>query len=113
MYSEIKSEFVKKELKKTAWKEREYIKDLMKIEELATGVLKGVMVFHWTRHYPPRYPAQWKAIWKELNPEGYKRWLDRSRKEKERDRRETTKIEREEKEELRREKREWKGIKMS
>jgi len=111
MYSEIKSEFVKNELKKTAWKDREYIEDLIKIEELATGVWKGVIVFHWTNHFPRKYPQHWKAIWQELNPKEYKEWFDRVQKEEKRDKRQEARWKKEEKEELQQEKKEWQKMK--
>ena len=36
-YTNIKTNFVKQELKKTAWKNRDYINKLMDIETFATG----------------------------------------------------------------------------
>ncbi len=110
MYKSIKSSFVKHELKKTAWENREYIEELMRIEALATDVYKGVIVWHWTHHYSCKYPTQWKVIWKELNPSGYKEWFKENQKEEARHQREIAAIEREEKEELQQDRKEWKEM---
>ncbi len=108
MYSGIKSYFVKSELKKTSFRNRKYIDDLMKIEDLANGVSWGRLGWHFYHLFPHKYVKQWKAIWLELNPKGHKEWLIRHRKEETRNHREQAKIELEEKEELQQEKREWK-----
>lgn len=84
-YTDIKSHFVKNELKKTSWIGRMYIDDLMKIEMLISGRTFGLPTGYIRTHLKDRYPKQWKAIFLELDPKGYKKevGLDQKQRKKE------------------------------
>jgi hypothetical protein len=106
-YTKIKSTFVKNELKKTSWKKRDYIGDLMRIEGLALGYCYGLATGYMLVGFPNKYPKQWKAIWMELNLKGYKSNLNYKKKEAERERKEDERFKQEEKLELKRDKEDW------
>lgn len=81
-YAKIESNYVREKIKKTSWKKRAYIDDLMRIEHLA---LEGTLSWptgYIRQHLEETYPAEWKAIWLELNPRLYNGILKR-REEKE------------------------------
>lgn len=111
MYAEIKSKFVKKEVKKTAWKDREYIDHLMSIEKFALGTYVSSGHGYIRNILKGRYPEQWKAIWLELNPLLYKEIVKREKREKVKEMKEEVKWNKEEREVLLREKREWEKLK--
>ena len=73
----IRSEFVKSELKKTKWKDRKYIDDLIQIEKAVISKHVG----HFWVHIKNRYLQQWKAILLELNPGEYQEILENEEKE--------------------------------
>ena len=102
-YTNIKSDFVKAELKKTKWGNREYVENLMKIEGLAQGKTYGMVTGYMLNGFPNKYPKQWEAIWLELNPKQYKKNLEYKNKETEREKKE-------EKLELKRDKEAWKKM---
>ncbi|HHV54936.1 MAG TPA: hypothetical protein GXX55_05780 [Firmicutes bacterium] len=94
-YSEIKTEFVRRELRRTRWKNRDYIHTLMLVEDLyAQGGPK-----HWPegmglRAISQRYPMAVHAIRSELidgkvlSDEELRAWLAERRREEERRRKE-------------------------
>lgn len=106
-YTNIKSNFIKAELKKTKWKNRDYIEDLIRIERHAQGKIHGWTTGYSINHLKNDYPKQWKAIWLELDPKGYKESLDYEKKEAERERKEDEKFRKEEELELKRDKEAW------
>jgi len=71
-FTQILSIYTKKKLKETSFCDREYIKGLMLIEELARGNSFGIATGYMLKELPAKYPIEWKSIWQELNPEGYK-----------------------------------------
>ena len=109
-YTNIKSNFVKAELKKTKWGNREYVENLMKIEGLAQGKTYGMVTGYMLNGFPNKYPKQWEAIWLELNPKQYKKNLEYKKKEAEREKKEDEKFRKEEKLELKRDKEAWKKM---
>jgi len=109
-YTNIKSDFVKAELKKTIWGNRNYIEDLMKIEGLAQGKTYGMVTGYMLNGFPNKYPKQWKAIWLELNPKQYKKNLEYKKKEAERERKEEERLKREEELEYKKDKKAWKKM---
>lgn len=81
MYKNIKSEFIKNKIKKTPWEAREYIDDLIKIEERALGKGGGGLASGYiTVHLKKTYPKEWEIIYKELNPAAYKHQREREEK---------------------------------
>ena len=107
-YTDIKSTFVTNELKKTSWKEREYIDDLMRIEILVSGKTFGLPTGYIRKHLKRKYPQQWKAICLELDPKGYEKALQRDQKEKEKEQQEEKKFRKECDEDLQKERESWK-----
>ena len=107
-YTDIKSTFVTNELKKTSWKKREYIDDLMKIEMLVSGKTFGLPTGYIRKHLKRKYPQQWKAIFLELDPKGYEKALQRDQKEKEKEQQKEKKFKKEVYEEGERDKEAWK-----
>ena len=109
-YSKAKSKFVKEKIKKTSWKNREMIDDLIFLEDYITGKIKrlgwsGGMKLH---EIKSTYKKEYATIYKELDPKGYKKLLDRNKKEKEQEKREDKKFREEEMKELMKERKEWK-----
>lgn len=74
-YTDIKSIFVKNELKKTSLIDSMYIDDLMHLELLVSGKTFGLPTGNIREYLKLKYPDQWKAIFLELNPKGYKKEL--------------------------------------
>ena len=109
-YTNIKSNFVKAELKKTKWGNREYVENLMKIEGLAQRKTYGMVTGYMLNGFPNKYPKQWEAIWLELNPKQYKKNLEYKNKETEREKKEEERFKKEEKLELKRDKEAWKKM---
>ena len=107
---EIRSNFVKEEIKKTEWKNREYIKHLMDIEKFATDGYCSTGAGYIRMILKEKYPEQWKSIWLELNPEGYRKNLEWQKKEAERARKEDEQLKKEEKLELEKERLEWREM---
>lgn len=108
IYTNIKSNFVKNELKKTSWKDRAYIDDLMKIERLVFGETFGWPTGYIRNYLKTKYPKQWKAIHLELDPKGYKKALELDQKEKKKTQQEEKKFNKEVDEEQQRQKAAWK-----
>lgn len=108
MYTNIKSNFIKNELKKTSWNHRLYISELMKIELLATGKTFGLPTGYIRSYLEEKYPKQWKAIWMELNPKGYEKALQHKQKMRENRERDKKKFRKESEEDLQKEKEAWK-----
>ena len=106
-YTNIKSDFVKAELKNTKWGNRDYVEDLMKIEGLAQGKTYGMVTGYMLNGFPNKYPKQWKAIWLELNPKQYKKNLEYKKKEAELEKNEEERFKQQEKLELKRDKEAW------
>ncbi len=107
-YTSIKSHFVKNELKKTSWRERGYIDDLMYIELMASGKTLGLPTGYIRSYLKEKYPKQWKAICLELDPKGYQKALQHDQKKKEEIERDEKKFKKECDEDLQKEKEAWK-----
>ena len=107
-YMNIKSNFIKNELKKTSWNKRLYICDLLNIELLATGKTFGLPTGYICNYLEGEYPKQWKVIWLELNPRGYKKALQRDQKHKEIMEQDEKKFKKEYDEDRQKEKEAWK-----
>ncbi len=107
-YRNIKSDFVKNELRKTGWKDRIYIERLRDIEKFATTGYCSTGAGYIRSILKCKYPRQWKAIWRELNPKKYRKEVEFEKKERERERKEAVRFKREEALELKRDRAEWK-----
>ncbi|MCK4730414.1 MAG: hypothetical protein KAT28_03790 [Candidatus Aenigmarchaeota archaeon] len=105
-----KSEFIKKKIKETLWKDRKYIEDLIRIERYALGEYFGWVTGYIVADLKENYPKEWEIIHQELNPKGYKKMLEQAKKERENEKREGIKIRKEETEEEKRDLREWKKL---
>ncbi|MEW6048964.1 MAG: hypothetical protein AB1609_21255 [Bacillota bacterium] len=116
-HSEIKTEFVKRELRRTRW-DRGYIHTLMLIEELyAQGGARHMAEGTWPSHVSREYPAAVHAIKSELiygkvlSDEELMEWMAERQREKERKRKaweeERRRIEQEGRERERMEREEW------
>ncbi len=79
-----KTEYVKKKLKQTKWKNRDYIEDLMKIEkfileynERPQGMAHAMMMHNWcdTEHFYGEYIREYEQILKELKPKKYNKYV--------------------------------------
>lgn len=113
MYSKIKSKLVRKELKKTAWNDMEYIARLMDIEKFALGTYVSSGYGYIYNLLNDSYSQQWKAIWMELNPVRYKDILLREKKLKVKERKEQIKFIIEENKMIQQDRKEWKMINKS
>lgn len=109
-YSKIKSKFIKEQIKKISWKDREYIDHLIDIEKLVTGMYVSTGAGYVANSRKSDYPREWKIIYQELNPKGYKRAIEEERREDARERRENEKFRREERKELQQARQQWKKM---
>ncbi len=94
-YSQIRTEFVRRELRRTRWEERGYIHTLMLIEELfAKGGPQHMPEGMWLHAISQKYPAAVHAIRSELlhgkvlTDEELQQWMNERRLEEERKRKE-------------------------
>lgn len=106
-YNKIKSEFVKNELKKTKWKNRKYIDDLIDIEGFVFGEHWGLSSGYLSMHLKDKYPWQWKAVWMELKPKEYKRMKKAEEKDERKIENDYRKIKKEEITEKKQRRKEW------
>ena len=102
--------FVKQELKKTAWKNRDYVDELMDIETFATGNYCSSGAGYIRLILKEKYPEQWKTIWLELNPKEYEKYEREEKKEAELEKKEDEKFRKEERLEVKRDREEWKRM---
>lgn len=80
-YTTIKTDYVKQRLKETSWSERQYIEDLMQIENFVDGEAGGMDALYMGNSLKTHYPEEWRAIWMELKPELYKALLEAEKKD--------------------------------
>lgn len=108
-YDKIKSKFIKEQIRKSKWKDREYIEDLLFLEEAVLYPNRkwgygGSMHLYGLKQ---SYRKEYHAIFKELDPKGFKKYVASEKEEREKEK----KIKREgkiaEKELLAEEKRDW------
>ncbi len=110
MYKEIKSKFIKEKIKRTRWKDRKYIDNLIKIEKLALGKNFGLVTGYIEINLREDYPKEWEIIYKEVNPKGYEKMIKREKEEKEREEKEQKEFEEECRKEQEQLKKEWKEM---
>ena len=110
-YTNIKSKFIKEVIKKTSWKNRDYIQDLKNIEHFALGVNFGMYVtkLKWDS-LSKKYPKEWKTIWEEVRPGKLVEIAKAEKEERQKEREEDLKFKREEEKERRKESVEWKKM---
>lgn len=94
-YSEIKTEFVRRELRRTRWEDRAYIHTLMLLEDLfASGGPKHMAEGMWLHAIREKYPVAVHAIRSELvdgkalSDEELLAWMAERQREEERKRKE-------------------------
>ena len=107
-YTNIKSKLIKEKLKKADWKKgRDYIDNLVFLENSITGKIYGLGANIKLGNLRNKYKKEYYEIFKELKPKEFKEYIKREMKEREKDRMETEKFEREERKEKNREKDDW------
>jgi len=110
MYKEAKSQFIKKLIKGTSWRNKariRYIDDLITLEKFilegpkgfASGMLYGAL--------QEKYKREWEIIYKELKPEQFKRLMEEERLKEEEFQKKMEQLRKELKEREERLKREW------
>lgn len=104
-YIEVKSNFIKEKIKQSKFKNRDYIDDLIFLEDYITGKIKGLgfggaMKLHAVKSH---YEKEYIELLKELAPEK----LDKFLKEKEKSEKEGKEAEEYLKEEEKQEREDW------
>lgn len=108
MYTKAKSKFVKSMIKKTNWKNREYIDDLLFIEKWISGKATGMGAgYRWVQFTENKYPKEIQEIGIELNPKNYKDFCKRQLLEKARMKKDEKKFLKKQKEKEHREREDW------
>ncbi len=67
-YTEVKSKFIKKKIKKTHWEDSDYIDVLIKIERFVLGERCDLLEDYIQKEFESHYPKEYEAIFKELRP---------------------------------------------
>lgn len=107
-YKNIKSKYITGCIRKTGWKKRQYIDDLVRIEKLVLGKEGfGWLTGYIMRDLEERYPNEWKAIHIELDPKGYGCQLDKEKEETAKEKAELQRGDQEEKEIQKSQLKEW------
>lgn len=73
MYEKIRSEYLRKKIRGLKWTQqnREYIHDLLRIEQSVLGHNFGWMTGYLVLSLKEKYPKEFEAIYKELSPKDY------------------------------------------
>lgn len=102
---EPKTEYVKGKLRKTRWKDHDYIENLMKLEKFVASGEKIQNFSHAmaVRNLTSEHSKDYLAILKELNPEGYEKTLKKMREDNAR----LADVEKEMKEEMEEKRKAW------
>ena len=109
-YIEAKTNFVKEQIKKTKWKNKHYIDDLLKIERVISGEGVGWTVGPIITHFEQKYSKEYKAIFKELCPKKLKDLKEYQKKEGEKERKLKELWEKKKLEEEKQDKEDWKKM---
>ena len=99
-YKNIKSEYIRQKLRKTKWKDSEYIDDLIRLEDC---IVNGVQGFAHAMAYSglkDKYREEWEAIYMELEPERGRIIIERQRKQEEKWKKEEEEYEKKRKKKL-------------
>lgn len=107
-YTDIKSEYIKDKLKKTRWKDSDYINKLMFIEDCilhGPGGMGSSICFH---NYKSKYSKEYWTILKELKPAEYKKEKPKEERKRKKDMEEMKRFHLEEKEQHRKAREAWK-----
>jgi hypothetical protein len=106
-YTEIKSNFIKEKIKKTKWKDSDYIDDLLKIEYYVLGGESGRFTPYLVERLEKDHPKEFKAIRLELDPSYRARRSKEEDREKAKEKREQARMEREWQKEDERDRKDW------
>ena len=81
-YSKAKTEFVREKIKSAQWKDRGLIDICLDFEEIVSrgGPWQWAQAMVYNAR-SEQYKKEWLAIFKELKPEGYKKFLEREKRE--------------------------------
>ena len=109
-YTKIKSKFIKEKIKKTKWKDSEYIDDLMFLEDAILNDfnnlgMSGNMKLSSLKY---SYSKEYKVIYKELDPKGWKEEQEQEKKQAIEEAEEERRYNEEERLEEEQERKEWK-----
>ena len=74
-YTSIKSKYLRKKIKLTKWENRDYINDLIRLEQWALHWPKGFSANLHFHNLKSEYEEEYIAILRELNPERLKVFL--------------------------------------
>ncbi len=107
MYSKVKSKFIKNKIKERNWKSKDYIDDLIYLEEYISGEIYGLGGNWKAASMKSEYKKEYDAIFKELKPKDFKQYIKQERREAERERKENEKFEKREQREHREAKKDW------
>ena len=81
-YTEVKSNYIKKEIKKADWRrDLGYINDLIDIEQHILGKKSGLGIGYMIKALEEKYPKEYKEIYKELKPKVWERIQRENKKE--------------------------------
>ncbi|MDD5023416.1 MAG: hypothetical protein PHU63_04570 [Candidatus ainarchaeum sp.] len=114
-----KTEYVKKRLSRTKWKDRDYIEDLMDIErwilkfnERPTGMSHAMKMHNWcnAKQFDGIYLREYEQILKELKPKKYEKYIAEKKQYVADCKKANEKWKRDEKERIKKEKLEWKKL---
>lgn len=83
-YTKIKSNFIKERIKKTKWRNRVYIEDLIFLEQIITKRIKNLGWLGNMKLYglKSRYKKEFGIIFKELDPKEWKKYQKKEKIEK-------------------------------
>ncbi len=109
-YTNIKSELIKEAIKNTPWKKRQYIEDLIFLENSILHGVRGMGSNIRLHCLSSQYEKEYLKLFKELKPPIYKEVLEITRKEKSETRKINRKIREEEALELKQDKESWKKM---
>ncbi len=106
-YSEAKSKFVKEKIKKTKFKDRHHIDNLLFLERSIYEEIHGWAGNVQLHCLKSEYEKEYYKIFEELNPKGFKKYIKGKEKKEEKEKKETEEFERGEREIKREEEEDW------
>lgn len=87
-YTKAKSKITKELIKQTDFNKRDKVDELLEMENFILNGTQGYNSKRFFEDLKKKYPNEYAEMFPELDPEGYKRILDKEREERERKERE-------------------------